>query len=432
VPPGGPSPGPTRSELRAARRSGDRSRRWLVGLSTAVGVAALAAVLVAFLVMAPASPAKAKPPPTPSLHADRAAMPSLAATDPTLPWPTTGESAVAIPSIGYSSQSGPEQPVPVASMTKVMTAYVLLQDHPLPAGTTPGPPITISTADANDYDTDVASTQANVPLQAGEVLSERQALDGMLVHSANDLAYSLAVWDGGSLPAFLAKMNATAARLGMTETHYVDASGYTPGSVSTAADLLKVASVAMTVPAFAQAVAMPAVTMPVAGIVSTYTPLLPGGVTGPTPNVVGVKSGFTSAAGGGDILAYQATVGGSPLLVLAAVTSQEMATVLHAAGEMDLGLAQSAAGAVQSMPVVTAGHRLGTVSDGGAPVPVVATTSARLLGWPGQTAKLTLIPGQQLRPGDPAGSPAGIARYSIGQEHVTVQLATTARLPSTS
>ena len=404
----------------------------MVGLSAAVGVAALAAVLVALLVMAPASPAKAKPPPTPSLQADGAVMPSLAATDPTFPWPTTGQSAVAIPSIGYSSQSGPETPVPVASMTKVMTAYVVLQDHPLAAGTTPGPPITISTADANDYDTDVVSTQANVPLQAGEVLSERQALDGMLVHSANDLAYSLAVWDAGSLPAFLAKMNATAARLGMAETHYVDASGYTPGSVSTAADLLKVASVAMSLPAFAQAVAMPAVTMPVAGIVSTYTPLLPGGVTGPTPNVVGVKSGFTSAAGGGDILAYQATVDRRPLLVLAAVTSQEVPTVLHAAGEMALGLAQNAAGDVRSMPVVTAGHRLGTVSDGGAPVPAVATTSASLLCWPGQTAKLTLVPGRQLQPGDPAGSPAGIARYSIAQEHVTVQLATTARLPSTS
>jgi len=432
VPSGRTSSGPTRSELRAARVSGKRNRRWVVGLSGAAGVAALAAVLVALLVIAPASPGKAEPPPTPTLTADRAAMPSLAATDPTLPWPTTGQSAVAIPSIGYSSQSGGETPVPVASMTKVMTAYVVLQDHPLPSGTAPGPSITISTADANDYDTDVVSTQASVALQAGEVLTERQALDGMLVHSANDLAYSLAVWDAGSLPAFLAKMNATAGTLGMTETHYVDASGYTPGSVSTAADLLKVASAAMALPAFAQAVAMPAVTMPVAGMVSTYTPLLPGGVTGPTPNVVGVKSGFTSAAGGGDILAYQATVDGRPLLVLAAVTSQEMPTVLHAAGEMDLGLAQDAAGDVRSMQVVTAGHRVGTVSDAGASVPVVATTSASLLGWPGQTAKLTLIPGRQLQPGDRAGSPAGIARYSIGAEHVTVQLATTARLPSAS
>jgi D-alanyl-D-alanine carboxypeptidase (penicillin-binding protein 5/6) len=422
--------GSTRAELRASRASHDRKRRWTVGLGAGAGGAVLATVLVAFLVLSPHGPGKASPPPTPRLRAGHVAMPTLVATDPPLPWPTTGQSALAIPSIGYAAQSGPEQPVPVASMTKVMTAYVVLQDHPLPAGTSPGPPITITTADANNYDTDVVTTQASVAVQAGEVLSERQALEGMLVHSANNLAYALAVWDAGSLPAFLAKMNATAAALGMTQTHYADASGDTPGSVSTAADLLKVASAAMALPAFAQAVAMPAVTLPVAGTVPTYTPLLPGSSTGPTPGVVGVKSGFTSAAGGGDILAYQATVDGRSLMVLAAVTSQEMATVLHVAGEMDLGLAQSAAGHLESMEVVAAGHQVGTVADGGSAVPVVATTSAGLLAWPGQTARLSLLPSRRLRPGARAGSPAGVARYSIGQEHVTVPLATAARLPA--
>ena len=54
--------------------------------------------------------------------------------------------------------------------------------------------------------------------------------------SANDIAYSLAVWDAGSEPAFVAKMNALAESLGAHHTHYVDASGYDPHSVSTAAD----------------------------------------------------------------------------------------------------------------------------------------------------------------------------------------------------
>jgi serine-type D-Ala-D-Ala carboxypeptidase (penicillin-binding protein 5/6) len=392
-------------------------------------VVVVVAVLVSALVTGSARPPGRQPSSGPRLHADTASTVAVPEADPVLPWPSTGQSAVAIPAIGYATQSGPEHPVPVASMTKVMTAYVVLQDHPLPAGTSPGPPVIISTGDADDYDTDVVSTQASVAVQPGEVLSERQALEGMLVHSANDLAYSLACWDAGSLPAFLAKMNAAAAALGMTQTHYVDASGYTPGSVSTPADLLKVASAAMALPAFAQAVAMPSITLPVAGVVSTYTPMLPGGVTGPTPGVIGVKSGFTTAAGGGDILAYQATVGGRPLTVLAAVTSQESPTVLHAAGEMDLGLAKAAAGAVQSVPVVTAGRRLGTVSDGGPSVPVVATTSASVLAWPGQRVHRALLRGRQLQPGDPAGTPAGTARFSVGQERVTVQLATAARLP---
>ena len=173
-------------------------------------------------------------------------------------------------------------------MTKVMTAYVVLHDHPLATGAN-GPDLTISPTDAQDFTTDLDTTQASVEIQAGEVLTERQALDGMLVHSANDLAYTLACWDAGSVPAFVAKMNATAASLGMHQTRYADASGYTPHSMSTAADLLKVTAAAMAYPAFAQAVSMPSVTLPVSGTALSYTPLLAGG-TG-DPGVVGVKSG---------------------------------------------------------------------------------------------------------------------------------------------
>ena len=165
------------------------------------------------------------------------------------------------------------------------------------------------------------------------MLTERQILEGMLIHSANNLAFALACWDAGSLPAFVAKMNATAMSLGMTNTHYADASGFTSQSVSTPADLLKVTSAAMAIPVFAQTVSMPSVTLPVAGTVSTYTPLLSGSTTD-APGVVGVKSGFTTAAGGGDILAYQTAVGGHPLIVLAAVTSLEGPEVLRTAGQM--------------------------------------------------------------------------------------------------
>ena len=71
----------------------------------------------------------------------------------TLPWPTTGQGAIAVPSIGVDVASGPEQAVPVASLTKLMTAYVVLHDHPL-ALDQPGPTITVSQADVDDYDND--------------------------------------------------------------------------------------------------------------------------------------------------------------------------------------------------------------------------------------------------------------------------------------
>lgn len=396
--------GPTRAELHAGRRRRTRRR----GVLAVAGLAAVAVVL-ALVVTGTATPAR--PSQVPRLRTTLPATRRVPPGDPTLPWPATGESAVAIPAVGFSAESGPEQPVPVASMTKVMTAYVVLQDHPL-SGTTPGPPITITQTDVDNYATDVVTTQASVLVQPGEVLSERQALDGLLVHSADNLAYALACWDAGSVPAFLSKMNAAATTLGMHDTHFADASGYTPASVSTASDLLKVATVAMALPAFAQAVAMPAVTLPVAGVVSTYTPLLPGGYTGPTPGVVGVKSGFTTAAGGGDLLAYQATVGGRQVDVLAAVTSQEGPEVLHAAGEMALGLASAAAGGLVTVGVGP--ERVGTETDGGRTVPVVTSSSASLLAWPGQRVH------QQVR----AGPHIGTLRLTLGQQQVTVPLHT--------
>jgi D-alanyl-D-alanine carboxypeptidase (penicillin-binding protein 5/6) len=76
-------------------------------------------------------------------------------------------------------------------------------------------------------------------------------LEAMLTRSANDIAYSLAVWDAGTLDAFVVKMNALAASLGATDTHYVDASGYDSASVSSASDVLKVAAVGMAIPTFA-------------------------------------------------------------------------------------------------------------------------------------------------------------------------------------
>jgi hypothetical protein len=138
----------------------------------------------------------------------------------------------------------------------------------------------------------------------------------MLTQSANDIAYSLAVWDAGSTQAFVPKMNAVAALLGATTTHYVDVSGYDPGSVSTAADCLRIAAAAMAIPAFAEVVAMKSVTLPVVGT-------LPNIVTEIGSNgVIGIKSGYTSKAKGCMVLAANRVLDGRPVLVLAAVLTQ--------------------------------------------------------------------------------------------------------------
>ncbi len=425
------APPTTRAEIRQARRPhrsiARRAVVWVaivVVLAMAAGAGALAHTRLyaappratVTLTVAPKGPV-----------IDPGAVASAAAP---LPWPAIGQGAVAIPSVGYSAQSGPEQSVPVASMTKIMTGYLILRDHPLGPGQD-GPPITITPADVSYYDQDTATDQANVPLAAGEVLSERQMLEGLLIHSANDFAYSLGAWDAGSVPAFVAKMNAAASQLGMAQTHYVDPSGYLPQSQSTAADLLKVATVALREPTFASIVTMANVSLPLSGLVSSYTPLLPGEVDG-NPAVVGVKSGFTTAAGGGDVLAFNQEVGGHQVLVLAAVTGQQTGDVLTAAGLAALALAQAAGSRLVVATTDPIGTAVGTAQVPGASVPAVTTGSGSLVAWPGQRLGQGTTVVNRPYAGAPAGAALGYVTYSLGSQRLAALVRTTAGLPAPS
>ena len=147
-----------------------------------------------------------------------------------------------------------------------MTAYLVLRDHPLRLGED-GPTITLTTGDVDDTERRRGQDESIVPVAAGEVLTERQALQALLLPSANNIAAVLARWDAGSEGRFVARMNATARSLGMTHTRYTDPSGYDDGTVSTATDQVRIVDQAMRVPVFASIVATPSATLPVAGTV---------------------------------------------------------------------------------------------------------------------------------------------------------------------
>ena len=131
----------------------------------------------------------------------------------------------------------------------------------------PGPDVTITPADVAEYDDDIANDESNVPSRSGEELTERQMLEALMNQSANDVAYTLAVWDAGSLPAFVAKMNALAASLGPTATHYVDASGYDPQPSRRRRTCCRSRRPGMAIPAFAEVVGLSTVTLPLVGTV---------------------------------------------------------------------------------------------------------------------------------------------------------------------
>jgi D-alanyl-D-alanine carboxypeptidase (penicillin-binding protein 5/6) len=218
------------------------------------------------------------------------ATPAVEAVPDTV-WPAFGQAAF-LRSGDPQVHTGPNQhAAPIASVAKVMTAYLVLRDHPLPPGQD-GPAITLADADVADADRRRGQRESVVPVVAGEQLTERQALQALLLPSANNIAVVLARWDAGSTERFVDGMNAAARSLGMTHTRYTDPSGYDDATVSTAADQLRIVDRAMGLPAFASIVATPSATLPVAGTVHNTDTLL--GHDG----FVGVKTGSDDAAGG--------------------------------------------------------------------------------------------------------------------------------------
>lgn len=205
-------------------------------------------------------------------------------------WPADGQAAVRI---GRSQiHAGPNQDAaPIASVAKVMTAFLVLRDHPLQLGES-GPTITLTEADVADTDRRRRQGESVVAVAAGERLTQLQALQALLVPSANNIAAVLARWDAGSVERFVARMNETARSLGMNQTRYTDPGGFDDETVSTAADQVRIVDRAMGLPVFASIVATPSVTLPVAGTLHNTNTLL--GYEG----FVGVKTGSTAAAGG--------------------------------------------------------------------------------------------------------------------------------------
>jgi D-alanyl-D-alanine carboxypeptidase (penicillin-binding protein 5/6) len=256
------------------------------------------------------------------------------ANSPSLAWPTIGGAALDIPALGVV-QSWNDKVVPIASLTKMMTAWVVLQQQPLAIGAS-GPCLVVTPEEVTAYQLEKVAGESSALVVAGEQICEFDLLSGLLVHSAGNYAELLATLVSGSLGSFIAQMNDSAALLGLSNTHYDDVSGFSPLSVSTALDQAKLAVFLMKSPLIQAIVIQPTVTLPVAGVVNSFTPLV--GVD----NVVGVKSGRTNAAGGCDVLALTFAQGGFTRIIYAVVLGQRGGDLLTPAGQAALTLAESA------------------------------------------------------------------------------------------
>jgi D-alanyl-D-alanine carboxypeptidase (penicillin-binding protein 5/6) len=339
-----------------------------------------------------------------------------AGTPPVMPWPARGSAAVGVQSLGFIASSGNEQAIPAASVAKVMTALVILEDKPLKKGD-PGPTITITDTDVQSYNADLANKESVARVQAGEQITELQLLQGALIPSANNFAETLARWDAGSADAFVAKMNARATALHLAHTKFADTSGANAATVSTPSDLMSLGMAAMKQEVFAQVVGMGSADLPVAGTVYNVDSVL--GQSG----IVGIKTGSGLNSGANFLFAATISVDGVPITFFGCVMGQSTLDDSFAAAKKLIGTMQSG---LHVRKVLVKNQTVATyITPWGAQTDLVSTVDVELIEWPGMVLRQRLdahplVLDQPL----PAGTQEGTEHMVLGDYNLDIPLAT--------
>jgi serine-type D-Ala-D-Ala carboxypeptidase (penicillin-binding protein 5/6) len=192
---------------------------------------------------------------------------------------------------------------PIASLTKVMTALVVVRSGHLDRH------IRITAADER-YAIDHNETTAG--LVPGDVLTARQLLYAMLLPSGADAAIALAKSFGPGWRAFVRKMNATARKLKLSGTHFTNFDGLLPTDVSTPRNLLMLGRAAMAEPVIARVVRHKRYLLTGTRRHHRYLWLNTNLLLGRYPGAIGIKTGWTNAAG--ECLLFEATEGKRTLI----------------------------------------------------------------------------------------------------------------------
>ncbi len=342
-------------------------------------------------------------PPAVVVHWSLPASVTLPGPAPELAWPSTGEAAMSVAGVGSFGSVGGDQPLPIGSMAKMMTALVVLHDFPLRVGQN-GFEYTVTAKDVSDLQSRIDLDQSTVDVVQGEKLSEFQLLQALLIPSGDNIAGILAVKDAGSLDAFVAKMNREARQLGMDHTKYTDASGFLPSTVSTASDQMRLGEVAMNNPVFAQIVGESSATLPVVGVV--YNVDMLAGLSG----FVGIKTGSDSQAEGCFTFANIQSVSGRRVMLVGAVLHQGegSADVVSAALQSAQALVQSAVPYLNMYPVLGVDQDVAkAIGADGKATSVKTDAALTTLGWGGLKVAFRISTrrlGDELRAGETIGA----------------------------
>ncbi|MFE3499970.1 D-alanyl-D-alanine carboxypeptidase family protein [Kitasatospora sp. NPDC059160] len=387
------------------RRALKRVTIWTAFLAVVLGVLVVGQLL--------------RPLPDPKLRMTTAGSFSFAGDQLDLAWPAKGQSAAEVVGVGSLGTSGQEAPASIASVTKVMNAYLILQKFPLKKGES-GPKIKVDKQAAQESGN---ADESRVTLVENQELTEYQALELLMLPSANNVARLLARFHSGSEDAFVKQMNDTAAKFGMTNTTYADPAGYNADTKSTAKDQLKLAEQVMQDDIFRQIVSTPDTTFNNVKISNTNN------LINPKTGVIGVKTGSSTPAGGCLMWAAYKEIGGVKRLILGVTLGQQatspnpgdgiLPTVLKVSGKQ----IQAAQNGLTGQTVVKKGDVVASVDDGlGGKVSVVATNDLVVPGFPGVTGTVTLDP-SALGHNEKAGKEVGTLRVGAGDSRTEVRVA---------
>ncbi|HSH17924.1 MAG TPA: hypothetical protein VK978_00925 [Candidatus Saccharimonadales bacterium] len=338
------------------------TRRGVITSSVAVAIILVAYILYALLRPLPALKTTLLPPVVPAQMAVN------------IPWPVAGQAAFGADEYGLLASHGAQTPRPMASVTKAITALAVLEKKPLRHGET-GPPIIMTQRDVDFYQQYAAKDGAIVPVSIGQSVTEYQALQAMLLPSANNLADTTALWAFGSMDAYTKYANSMVKKLGMTQTTITDASGFAPTTVSTASDLVKLGDAVLDHPVLAEIISQKQAEFPGYGTMNNVNNLL--GQSG----IRGIKTGNTDEAGGCYLSAADIYIGNQKVTVITAILGSASRPQ---AMKDSVPMIQSAVSEFQRVHVVRSGQEAGTVTaPWGAQSKLTASKDISVFSWTG-------------------------------------------------
>jgi D-alanyl-D-alanine carboxypeptidase (penicillin-binding protein 5/6) len=327
-------------------------------------------------------------------------------------WPGYGASAIgAVGFPGVLAASGSTEALPMASITKVVLAFTVLEAHPLTIDAA-GPMVTMTSADVALYDAYRKVNGKVAPVGAGEVYTQRELLELTLSESANNYSTTLANWAFGSEAAFVAKAREWVAAHDLPSVVIVDSTGLDAGNRATANDLIELGRLALADPVIAAIVGTGELTMHDVGVVENSNELL--GLHG----VTGIKTGTLDIFGANLLFSAVYPIGSSSVTVIGVV----LGGTDHETLDMAItGLLASVQAGFHEVDVSDVGESFARYSTAwGQSADATAAEEAVLLTW-SDTAITTTVTADPVRIGE-AGERVGEVVFTAGPRSVAVPL----------